>query len=121
MDATVLHQPLQRDAGDLAADGIEAGEDHRLRRVVDDEVDAGSKLQRADVAAFTADDAALHVLAREIDHRDGVLRDVVGGHALNGHAEDFPGSHAAELICLGLDALDDVGRLELRLVLDSAD
>ena len=91
MDAAVLHQALERDARDLAADRIEAGEDDRFRRVVDDEVDAGGQLERADVASLAADDAALHVFAREIDDGDRVLGDVVGGHALDGHAEDLLG------------------------------
>ena len=61
MDAPVLHEALERNARDLAPDGIEAGEDHCLRRIVDDEIDAGGQLQRADVATFAADDPAFHV------------------------------------------------------------
>src|SRR5205085_9383850 len=121
VDASVLHEALERDAGDLAADGIEAGEDDRFGRVVDDEVDAGGQLQRADVAPFAADDAALHVLARQVDHRYGVLRDVVRGHALDGHAEDLAGALLSELVGFGLDALDDARGVELRFVLDAAD
>src|SRR5438067_5248648 len=39
MDAAVLHEALERDARDLAADRIESGEDDRFGRVVDDQVD----------------------------------------------------------------------------------
>ena len=76
-------QLLERHPGDLAADAVEAGEDDRVRRVVDDEVDAGEVLQRADVAALAADDAALHVVGRELDDRDGRLGGVAGGEALH--------------------------------------
>ena len=62
VDAPVLQQLLERHARDLAAHAVEAGEDDRVGRVVDDEVDAGEVLQRADVAALAADDAALHVV-----------------------------------------------------------
>src|SRR3954447_14235703 len=62
VDAAVGQQLLQGHAGDLAADAVEAGQDHRVRRVVDDEVDAGEVLEGADVAALAADDAALHVV-----------------------------------------------------------
>src|SRR5213078_1004569 len=65
MNAAVLHEALERNAGDLAADRIEAGEDDRFRRVVDDEVDAGGELERADVASLAANDAALHVFTRQ--------------------------------------------------------
>ena len=60
-------QLLERHAGDLAAHAVEAGQDDRVRRVVDDEVDAGEVLERADVAALAADDAALHVVGRQLD------------------------------------------------------
>src|ERR1043165_5244633 len=67
VNAAVLHEALERDARDLAADRVEAGEDDRLGRVVDDEVDAGGQLERANVAPLAADDAALPVLARPAD------------------------------------------------------
>jgi hypothetical protein len=121
VDAAVLHEALERDAGDLAADGIEAGEDDRFRRVVDDEVDAGRQLERADIAALAADDAALHVLAREVDDGDRILRDVIRGHALDGHAEDLLGLLVAQLGGFTLDALDDVRGFELGLVLHAMD
>mgnify|MGYP003693834893 CR=1 FL=1 len=57
---------------DLAAHGIERRQDHRLGRVVDDHVDAGDDLERADVAALAADDAPLHVVARQL--HDGHAR-----------------------------------------------
>ena len=62
MDPPVGHQLGQRDAGDLAPDGIEAREDHGLGRVVDDQVHAGCLLEGPDVAALAADDPALHLV-----------------------------------------------------------
>ena len=49
MDATVLDELVERHAGGLAAKRVERGEHDRVRRVVDDEVDAGQVLERADV------------------------------------------------------------------------
>src|SRR5689334_23635088 len=43
-----------------------------------DEVDAGEVLERADVAALAADDAALHVVGGELDHGDRGLGRVAG-------------------------------------------
>ena len=54
-------------AGDFAADGVEAADDDHAGRVVDDHVDAGGLFEGADVAAFAADDAALHFVAGNID------------------------------------------------------
>ena len=64
MDAPVGDEALEGHPGDLAAHRVEAGDDDRLGRVVDDDVDAGEGLEGADVAALAADDAALHLVAR---------------------------------------------------------
>ena len=69
MDASVRHELLERQPRDLAADRIEAGHDDGVGRVVDDDVDAGGELERADVSAFAADDAALHLVVRQRDGR----------------------------------------------------
>ena len=65
VDAPVLDQLRQRQARDLAAQAVERREDDRVRRVVDDEVDARQVLERADVAPLPADDAPLHVVGRQ--------------------------------------------------------
>ena len=67
MDAAVGDELVERDPGDFAADRVERADDHHARRVVDDHVDAGGLFERADVAAFAADDAALHFVAGNID------------------------------------------------------
>ena len=69
MDPPVLDQLRQRQARDLAAHRIEARQRHRVGRVVDDQVHAGRRFERANVAALSADDAALHLLVG--DRHDG--------------------------------------------------
>src|SRR5271166_2575279 len=68
VDAAVQDEPFQGEPGDLAADRVEAGKEYRLGRVIDDEVDAGHRLEGPDVAALTADDAALHLVAGQMQH-----------------------------------------------------
>ena len=111
-------QLLERHPGDLAADAVEAGEDHGVRRVVDDEVDAGEVLERADVAALAADDAALHVVGGQLDHGHGRLGRVAGGEALHDDGEDV--AHAAVGVALGLllDLAHEAGRVVADLVLE---
>src|SRR5439155_1464418 len=84
LEVRPLHVAIDGLFGDLAAVGIEPGHDDRARRVVDDEIDASGELERADVASFAADDAALEIVAREIDHRDRGLDRVLRGTSLNG-------------------------------------
>ena len=110
VDAAVRDEALERDAADLAADRVEAREDDGLGRVVDDQVDAGQLLEGADVAALAADDAALHVVARDVDDRDGRLGGVVGGDALDGDADDVAGLLVGLLAGARLGLADDTPR-----------
>ena len=77
---------------DLAPDAVERREHDRLRRVVDDDVDAGQVLERADVAALAADDPALHVVGRELDQRDGRLGGVARGDPLERVGDEVAGA-----------------------------
>ena len=97
VDAAVLDQLLQRDLGDLAADAVEAGDDHHAGRVVDDHVDAGGLLEGADVPPLAADDPPLHLVAGDVDRADGDLGGVRRGVALDGRRQDL-----ARLLLAGL-------------------
>ena len=117
MDAPVGDELGQREPRGLAAHAVEAREHDGLGRVVDDEVDAGDVLEGADVAALAADDAALHVVGRQVDHRDGGLGDVVGGGALDAQREDVAGAAVGLAARLFLDLAHELGHLVAGLVL----
>ena len=121
MDAAVRDQALDGFLRDLAAVGIEAGEDDRARRVVDDEIDAGGDLEGADVPPFTADDAALQVVAREIDDRYGRLDRVLGGAPLDRFGDVVLRAIDGGLARLGIEALEEVRRVVARLAFDLLD
>src|SRR5690606_5589239 len=78
--AAVGDQPVEGLDGDRLPDLVKAGDDDHAGRVVDDDVDAGGLLDRADVAALAPDDAPLHVVGGDRDSPDralgGVLRRV---------------------------------------------
>jgi hypothetical protein len=82
MDAPVLDQLLERRPSHLAPEAVERGEDDGLRRVVDDEIDAGQMLERPDVAALPPDDPAFHVVGGQLDDGDGRLGGVACGDPL---------------------------------------
>jgi hypothetical protein len=94
VDPAVLDQLLERRPRHLASEPVEGGEDDGLRRVVDDEVDAGEVLERTDVAALPADDAALHVVGRQRDDGDGRLGGVTGRDALERVGDERAGAAA---------------------------
>src|SRR5450830_775125 len=117
VDTPVGDELGEREARGLAAHAVEARQHHGLGRVVDDEVDARGVLEGADVAPLAADDAALHVVGRQVDHRHGGLGDVVGGGALDGQREDVAGAAVGFAARLFLDLADQLGNLVARLVL----
>ena len=121
MDASVGHELVQREPGDFAANGIESRQNDRLGRVVDDDFDAGSCLQRPDIAALAADDAAFHLVAVDVEYRDRVLYRRLGGHALDRLHDDFLGFLAGGHLGLLHDFVDVGHRLGLGLGLHVLD
>ena len=97
VNAAVLDQLGQGQPGGLAADVVEGADDDHAGRVVHDHVHAGAFLEGADVAAFAADDAALHVVAGNVHRADGGVGGVLGGVAVDGGGQD-----AAGLLLAGL-------------------
>ena len=104
VDAAVLYQLVERETRQLAADGVEAGEQDRLRRVVDDDLDASGCLECADVASLTTDDATLDVVVVDVEDGDRILYRSLGGDALDGLDDDL----ARLGIRLELGIIDDL-------------
>src|SRR5579885_2582760 len=116
VDAAIGDEPLEREAGQLAADRVVAGDDDRLRRVVDDEVDPRRRFDGPDIAPLAADDPPLHVVARQRDHGDGALGHELPGQALDGDRHDLLRPPIGLLACLGLDLPDHLGGVVPRLL-----
>ena len=94
MDAAVLDQLVERHPRDLAAQRVERREHDRVRRVVDDEVDAGQVLERADVPALAADDPPLEVVGSELDDGHRRLCRMARGDALERVGDERAGPPA---------------------------
>ena len=121
VDAAVLHELGQGQARDLTTNRIEAAEHDRVGRVVDDEVDAGGLLEGADVAAFAADDAALHLVRRDGHGRDRGFGSVVDHDALDGGDDDVAGLVLGVLPGRALDGADEADGVVLGLLADLLD
>src|SRR5215203_1263945 len=103
VDAPVLHEASHGDPGHLAADRIEAGDHHGLRRVVDYHVHPGRGLEGPYVPALAAYDAALHVVGGQRDGLDRGLGGQIRGQALHGRGDQAPRLDVGPL--LGLQGL----------------
>src|SRR6185437_142343 len=121
VDAPVGDETFQGKPADFPPYRVKAGEQDGFRRVVDDEVDAGHRLEGADVAALAADDAALHLVPGQVQDGDDGLAGLLGGDPLDGQGDDLTGPLLALRPGLMLDVPDDEGGLALGLVLDGAD
>ena len=119
VDSAVLDQPLHGQAGDLAADGVEAADHHHAGRIVHDDVHAGGLLEGPDVAAFAADDAALHVVVGDFHGGNGHLAGLLGGVPLDGRADDLAALVVGRLLGLFHLPLDQRGHLVLALILQT--
>ena len=111
MDAAVLDQLFQSQTGNLTADRVKARYGDGLGGVVDDQVAAGQSFDAADVAAFAADDASLHLVVGEGNDRDGDFAGVVSGTALNGGGDDLSGAAVSLFLVLGFHLFDLHGHL----------
>ena len=102
VDAAITDQALQRHAGNLAAGLVKGGQGDGLRGIIDDKIHAGGSFQRADVAALTADDPALHLVAGQGHHADGGLAAVVSGAAADGLTDHVAGDVIAVFLQVSL-------------------
>ena len=118
VDPAVADQLRQGDPGDLAANRVEARQHDRLRRVVDDQVDAGRLLEGPDVAPLAADDPALHLVVRQVDDGHRVLGGVVGGDALDRGDDDVAGLLVGLVAGLPLDRPAELDGVVLGLLAD---
>jgi len=76
--------------------------------------------KRADVAAFAADDPALHRVVGDAHAADGVIRGLFGGVALDRLDDDLLALLLGFILRLFGDLLDDGPRLAAALVFDAA-
>ena len=120
VDAPVAEEALQGRPGDLATHRVEGAQHDRLGGVVDDDVDAGRRFQRADIAALAPDDAALELVRRQVDDRDRRLAALLGGLALHGSDENLAAAFGGLVADLGLGLPDALGDLRDEVAFDAA-
>src|SRR5438445_10535878 len=103
VDAAVGNQPFERYPRDFAADWVVAGNHHRFRSVVDDDIDAGSRFDGAYIAALAADDAALHFVVGQSQHRNRAFGDEFSRQTFDGDRNNAFGTAVRLLTRLFLD------------------
>ena len=105
VNTSVGHQLVERQTGNLATHRIKARQYDGFRGVVDDNFNAGSGFERADVASFATDDTSFDFVVFDVEYRNAVFNGVF---------------HCSPLNRLDNDFLRFLIRLEFRLVRDAA-
>ena len=116
VDPTVRDQAIQRETRELPTDRVVARDDHRFRRVVDDQVHTRGRLDGANVAPLTPDDAPLHVVVRELNHGDRAIGDELAGQPLDGDRHDLLRPAIRFFAGLAFDLPDVPGRFAAGLL-----
>src|ERR1700683_19410 len=111
MNASVGDQTLDSDSRDCAANRIVTRGDDRFRGVIDDDIDAGSGFDGADVAAFAPDDAPFHFVVGQRNHGDSALGYEFAGEPLDRDRHDPFGAAIGLLARFFLDHADMFGGL----------
>ena len=83
MDSSVSHQFFQCHTGNFPANRFKAGNSDGFRRIIDDQINAGERFNRADISTFSADDPTLHFIIWQLHHRNRCFRSVIRSAALN--------------------------------------
>ena len=109
MDTSVNDQFLKSDPCDLSSYRIESRKNDSLRSIVDDEIYSCQSLDGSDVAAFSSDDAALHVVVRQADYRNRSLCDLIRSISLDRGRDDLSCPLVCLFLCFAFDANDHVG------------
>ena len=91
MDTSIYDQLFKGDSCDLASHRVKPREDNCFRSIIDDKIDAGHCLDRADISSFTTDDPSLHLIVRKLNDRNRRLCNVIYGASLNRTYDDLSG------------------------------
>ena len=118
VNPSVGDQLGQCDPGRLPAHRVEARQQHAFGGVVDQHVDAGDLLEGPDVAALTADDPALHLIARQRNGRNHRLGGLFGGEPLNAGDDDPARDRVCASLRFGLDLAGQLRGVQSRVLLD---
>ncbi|OIQ82820.1 hypothetical protein GALL_353970 [mine drainage metagenome] len=120
IDPAVGDQCLESHLRNLTSLRIEARERHRVQRLVDQDVDSCQRLEHPDVAPLLADDAPLHLVGRQGEHRHDRLRAGRPRDTLDRRAEDASRPAFRRPTRLDLGASDERGAVVRDLVLEPA-
>src|SRR5438093_5375837 len=121
MDAPIGNEAFERETPDFTPHRLEARHHDGVRGVVDDHVDAGRRLERADVAPLAPDDPAPYLTRGQPDPRYARLCGLLGRDALDRQGNDLLCFPVGVLPGLLRDVAPEGPRFVARLALETRD
>ena len=118
MNATIRYKTCQRAPGNFTADGVKAGDGDSLRGIIHYNINASCLFEGLDVAPVASNNAPLHLLIGECNHRGGYFGNLVGGDTLDGIGDQFAGFFHAGFSGINLILADDARHVSAGFLLD---
>ncbi len=119
VDTSVLDEFFQANAGDFATNRVESGNHNHAGGIVDNNINAGSFFEGANVTPFTTNDPALHVVVWYIYGGNRAIAGMLSGKTLDGIQGDFAALGGCFFLGFGDDSFDKVGGFVANLVFDT--
>ena len=119
MNASIHDQLLKRNPCDFPSDRIEGRQNHRFRRIVDNQIHTGQRFQRSDIAAFTSNNSSLHFIIGKLDNGYGGFRHMVGCASLNSRHHILSCLLIRFFLGSGLHILNHYGRFMLYFIFNN--
>ena len=89
VDSAIQNKPFQCNTGNFFPHRIKTGNNHRLGRIIDNNIDTGQGFQCTYIAPFTPDNPPLHFITRQAHRRNGYIACCLRRQPLNGRNQDI--------------------------------
>src|SRR5690606_9263359 len=84
VNPTILHETVQRQAGNFPSYRIKSGDNDGFRRIIYDDFNSGSSLKCPDIPAFPPDNLALNVITFNVEYGHAILHCMLRSCPLDG-------------------------------------
>ena len=99
VDSAVCDELFKRKSCNLTANGIKTRYRDRLRCIVDNKIDSRNRFKGSDISSLTSDYTALHLIVGQGNDRNGSVRTVICGAALNCRCNNFTSFLVCFILC----------------------
>src|SRR5665213_592859 len=90
MNPPISYQPLQRKPRNFPAQGVKARKYNRFRSIVNDQINASSGFDSANISSFPSNNGTLYFVAFQVENSNSIFNCLLCSSPLNGLNNNFP-------------------------------